>query len=102
MNQQLAIVYTDGVVVTEATSINTKPALSDDTIAVETLRYTGQKNLTEEIIIADAASINFNTRINNTDSIVTVTEQASLFYPDYADVTYFTDFTYAGTVTALV
>ena len=102
VNQQLAIVYTDGVVVTEATSINTKPALSDDTIAVETLRYTGQKNLTEEIIIADAASINFNTRINNTDSIVTVTEQASLFYPDYADVTYFTDFTYAGTVTALV
>ena len=102
VNRQLAIVYTDGVVVTEATSINTKPALSDDTIAVETLRYTGQKNLTEEIIIADAASINFNTRINNTDSIVTVTEQASLFYPDYADVTYFTDFTYAGTVTALV
>ena len=102
VNQQLAIVYTDGVVVTEATSINTKPALSDDTIAVETLRYTGQKNLTEEIIIADTASINFNTRINNTDSIVTVTEQASLFYPDYADVTYFTDFTYAGTVTALV
>ena len=102
VNRQLAIVYTDGVVVTEATSINTKPALSDDTIAVETLRYTGQKNLTEEIIIADTASINFNTRINNTDSIVTVTEQASLFYPDYADVTYFTDFTYAGTVTALV
>tara|TARA_R110000868_G_scaffold172595_1_gene408455 strand:+ start:889 stop:2865 length:1977 start_codon:yes stop_codon:yes gene_type:complete len=102
VNRQLAIVYTDGVVVTEATSINTQPALSDDTIAVETLRYTGQKNLTEEIIIADTASINFNTRINNTDSIVTVTEQASLFYPDYADVTYFTDFTYAGTISALV
>ena len=102
VNRQLSIAYTDDVTITEATSINTKPALSDDTIAVETLRYTGQKNLTEEIIIADAASINFNTRINNTDSIVTVTEQASLFYPDYADVTYFTDFTYAGTVTALV
>ena len=101
-NQQLAIVYTDGVVVTEATSINTKPAFADQTIAIETLQLSGQKNLTDEIIIADAASINFDKRINNTDSIVTITEQASLFYPDYADVTYFTDFTYAGTVTTLV
>ena len=101
-NQQLSIAYTDDVTITEASSINTKPALSDDTIAVETLRYTGQKNLTDEIIIVDDTSINFNTSINNTDSIVTITEQASLFYPDYADVTYFTDFTYAGTVTALV
>ena len=101
-NQQLSIAYTDDVTITEATSINTEPALSDDIIAVETLQITGQKNLTDEIIIVDDTSINFNTSINNTDSIVTVTEQASLFYPDYADVTYFTDFTYAGTVTALV
>lgn len=102
VNQQLSIAYTDDVTITEATSIDTKPALSDDIIAVETLQITGQKNLTDEIIIVDDTSINFNTSINNTDSIVTVTEQASLFYPDYADVTYFTDFTYAGTVTALV
>lgn len=102
VNQQLSIAYTDDVTITEATSINTEPALSDDIIAVETLQITGQKNLTDEIIIVDDTSINFNTSINNTDSIVTVTEQASLFYPDYADVTYFTDFTYAGTVTALV
>jgi len=102
VNQQIAIAYTDNAIITEATSINTNPAFADQTIAIETLQLSGQKNLTDEIIMVDAASTNFNKLINNTDSIVTITEQASLFYPDYTDVTYFTDFTYAGTVTALV